>query len=262
VSGDGKVHAPFSPAQVESLNAYTGRACRKCGIPLVPGQNCYPGQIVRCDYICRTCYREYQNPYQREYRRVHGRARKVRALRPPLVMRGERFTRWLVLEDARVSTDFALCRCDCGAEKRIRAAVLRKGQSRSCGCLRRENAGTFFKTHGLSGHPLYGTWMNMVKRCTDSAHHQFADYGGRGIRVCDRWTGSEGCANFISDMGGSRPDGMSLDRIDNDGDYEPGNCRWATKVQQAANSRRKIRNAEFNALLAEVERLRALVGAS
>lgn len=125
----------------------------------------------------------------------------------------------------------ALCRCVCGTEKLMSIYVLLSGSVRSCGCLGAT-------THGLGRHPLYFTWFSMLRRCGDPEHHAYRNYGARGIRVCERW---HEVANFISDIEsslGPRPEGMSLDRICNDGNYEPGNVRWATWSEQQLNRRR------------------------
>lgn len=130
------------------------------------------------------------------------------------------------------------CLCDCGTEKVINGNSLAAGNSRSCGCLHRD---AVHRTHGASGTKEYRAWAQMKSRCNDPANARFSDYGGRGISVCERWAKFE---TFMEDLG-PRPDGCSLDRIDNDGNYEPGNVRWATGAEQAANKRPIIRHRDM-----------------
>jgi hypothetical protein len=135
-----------------------------------------------------------------------------------------------------------LCRCECGTERSIRATVLNTGRTKSCGCLGLQNAhaACFKHGHATDGRQSteYSTWDAMIQRCTNSKNKRFHDYGGRGISVCERWMRFD---NFLADMG-TRPPGMTLDRKNNDGNYEPGNCRWTTRRQQQLNQRLSSRN--------------------
>lgn len=146
---------------------------------------------------------------------------------------GQRFGRFEVL--ARADNDRHGnakwdCLCDCGSARAVLGRSLRSGVTQSCGCMNKEiNAANI--THGMSATREYKAWAGMVQRCTNPKHHKWPRYGGRGIRVCDRWLSFE---NFYEDMG-HRPPGMTVDRENNDGNYEPTNCRWATAQQQADN---------------------------
>lgn len=128
------------------------------------------------------------------------------------------------------------CVCDCGNETLVGSRNLVSGHTRSCGCLSRELASTKARKHGASKSPEYGVWTAMKARCANPNVKEFKWYGGRGITVCSRW--AESFANFLADMGDRPSDKHSLDRKDNDGNYEPANCHWATRVHQARNSRK------------------------
>lgn len=130
-----------------------------------------------------------------------------------------------------------LCKCSCGNTKTTRGCHLRSGAVKSCGCLAKECSRISRPKHGhtLKGkRHTYYSWIGMKTRCTYKKHPSYHRYGGRGITVCERWNGETGFQNFLADMG-ERPPGMELDRIDNDKGYEPGNCRWATLVEQGRN---------------------------
>jgi hypothetical protein len=131
---------------------------------------------------------------------------------------------------------FWSCRCDCGRTLDVVAGELRAGQ-KSCGCARAAFIADAKREHGETGArttPEYRTWKAMRERCHSPNHAMFANYGARGITVCERW----GCfENFLADMGRKPSPTHSIDRINNDGNYEPGNCRWATAEEQSRNRR-------------------------
>jgi hypothetical protein len=153
---------------------------------------------------------------------------------------GQRFGRLFVLARAINRGKVAVwqCQCDCGQIKIIPGRNLRDGISQSCGCLQRERSSANCKAtktkHGYKGTPTYTSWIEMRRRCSRSHRAEFRNYGARGISVCQEWLNS--FEAFLRDMG-TRPEGKSLDRINNDGNYEPGNCRWATLIEQRRNRR-------------------------
>lgn len=130
-------------------------------------------------------------------------------------------------------TRFALFKCFCGNYFKAGVQDVKKLTTRSCGCL----VGKPNITHGLSKHRLYGTWSSMINRCNNKDNHAYKDYGGRGISVCERWLN---VANFIEDMYPSYQYGLSIDRINVNGNYEPDNCRWADKRTQTRNTRKLV----------------------
>jgi hypothetical protein len=162
----------------------------------------------------------------------------VRGRRLELV--GKNFGRLTVVAFAGLSRrhSFFRCRCKCGTERVVLGSNLVTGVSQSCGCRRREISRVRFRTHGMSFSNEYKAWDRMKQRCTNPRRGKFKDYGGRGIKVCRRWFNS--FAAFFADMG-PRPPGRTLDRRDNDGNYEPGNCRWATRSEQRKNQRPRSR---------------------
>lgn len=175
------------------------------------------------------------------------RAAAKRALPPTARIRlnlaGQRFGRLVAISPVTrtmksgcVRTDW-LCACDCGNKRTIRRCGLTSGKTKSCGCLSPETTATRNTKHGDASRtrrtPEYAVWKGIIKRCENPQCAHFGRYGGRGIRICDRWR--ESFSDFLADMGRRPTPDHQIDRIDNDGNYEAGNCRWATRAQQCRN---------------------------
>ena len=179
-------------------------------------------------------------------------------MNPAPDMAGQSVGRLLVIARAPSMSNAArwLCRCSCGREIIATGGLLRSGVKQSCGCIGIEKSRAR-ATHGHTRNSVmsrtYQSWRAMIARCTKPNAAHFDDYGGRGIRVCERWFSF---ADFLADMG-ERPAGTSIERRDNDGNYEPGNCDWATATEQARNRR----NSRLNVVAVAIIRHAARRGA-
>lgn len=131
------------------------------------------------------------------------------------------------------------CVCECGSVKVIYGTSLRSGQTKSCGCLAKIITSKRSLKHGMFGSPEWRAWNSMKSRCHQPSNKNFINYGARGITVCDRWR--ESFENFFADMGARPSSEHQIDRVNNDGPYEPDNCRWATRKQNMRNRRNTVR---------------------
>lgn len=158
-------------------------------------------------------------------------------MRKLIDLTGRRFGRLTVLRRSpkrQPHKTFWLCLCDCGSTSEPTSKHLRLGDTTSCGCSVREILKASRLKHGHCGTPTWNSWSSMLKRCRGTNKQAYQNYRGRGITVCARWLVFE---NFLADVG-LRPAGTTLDRINNDGNYEPGNCRWSTPKEQSCNLRK------------------------
>lgn len=166
-------------------------------------------------------------------------------MRKTNVIPGQTFNRWTILSQEESERDSKgipykrfKVKCFCGEERILRIGHIISGKSKSCGCLRAETTTNRNTKHGLRWTRLYNIWLGMKQRCNNPKHPRYADYGGRGIKVCTRWNNN--FENFYNDMRQNYLDELSIDRINNDGNYEPSNCRWATALEQRLNQKRGV----------------------
>lgn len=157
----------------------------------------------------------------------------------PADLTGSHYSKWTVIRFSHCQHGkrFYECACECGRVQKVNSHSLTSGRSKACrSCCKVGSAARM--THGLRGTPEYNSWACMKQRCTNPSNHRFQAYGGRGIRICDRWLNS--FEDFFVDMGPKPSPSHSIERLDNDGDYDPANCVWATKTAQARNRRRPL----------------------
>lgn len=151
------------------------------------------------------------------------------------------------------------CKCDCGNEVDVLGESLKSGNTTACGCRKSVGWGNSYK-HGMSGTRIYRIWMAMKRRCLNKNDDYYYNYGGRGITICNEWLGDNGFQNFYKwSKENGYTDELTIDRINNDGDYEPSNCRWATRFEQMKNTR-NTRRFEYNGKLYTAKELEGFYG--
>lgn len=173
----------------------------------------------------------------------------------PDIIAGHTYGKWTAIKKLEAKSRFHeslyLCKCECGTLRNVKIATLKSGRSKSCGCYNKKR----LLKHGKARSGAANTWYGMIARCTNPDNPNYLQYGGRGIAICDRWMNLD---NFIADMG-ERPSGMTLDRINVNGNYEPANCRWASRKQQCNNNRRN-RQIIYNGKQLSIGELADLTG--
>ncbi len=152
-------------------------------------------------------------------------------------MTGEKYGRLTVIEyigKQKYRKSLWLCKCECGNYTNVVRSNLISGKIQSCGCIKREKTGSLNKIHGMRHTRLYRIWLNMKTRCTNPNYKEFDRYMGRGIKICKEWA-DDFMSFYKWAMSNGYADDLSIDRIDNDGDYEPLNCKWSTAKEQSQN---------------------------
>jgi hypothetical protein len=206
------------------------------------GYNNTKGRDVRCITALLTA-NSLSGAIMAEYILVHGiRVAKDHELFTPEVF-GRLTTvgpKFLLPEQDGHRRAYQVCECSCGAALLVGRKNLTNGMTKSCGCLQKDAIRSLNKTHGMSQSPEYKHWKQMNTRCHNKNCKDYPDYGGRGIQVCDRWKepNGQGFMNFLADMGKKQHPTDTVERLCVDGDYGPGNCKWATPLEQARNTRK------------------------